>query len=331
VAIASLRGRRTVLRAVAGFVVGGVVPTAACVLAFTMAGALDEFLEGFVLVHAGYTRQSGLLGYWTWRGPEDLQLGFGASLWLLGIGLAAIILSAFLRLPAAVRRQEPTDIAVLASGAAALAGLAWSFRAFNGWADALVLLPMAALGVGLLARALPHRLPRPVRLSVVGAVVATLVVSATVSAFHGRSDTLVAQRESTQRILDAAPADASIWAVGTPQALVLSGRTNPTRYQIFGNGLTDYTDATYPGGLAGYVEAIERAGPTFITIKHAHSYEWLQPMLHRDYRSVARSPGWHWYVRRDLGAYAVRQIEEAAPSRDASSRVFRAGTDGPAD
>jgi hypothetical protein len=331
VAIGSLTGRRTLLRAVLAFVVGGLVPTALCVLGFTLAGALDEFLEGFLVIHAEYTHQGGLLNYWGWAGTLDLEDGFGASMWLLGIGLAASIVGAVLRLPTIARRQKTADVAVVASGAATLAGLAWSFRAFNGWADALVLLPMAALGIGLVARTITKRMPRPARIAVIGVVATTLVASATVSAVQERSDTLIAQREGTERILDAAPADATIWAVGAPQALVLADRTNPSRYQMFGNGLADYTDATYPGGLAGYAEAIERARPTFITINGLRRYDWLEPMLRRDYRPAGHSPGWHWWVRRDLGEDAVRQIQEAAADEAQGTGVSRAHERTPTD
>ena len=44
------------------------------------------------------------------------------------------------------------------------------------------------------------------------------------------------------------PADATITSIEAPQPLVLTGRTNPTRYQMFRSGLQDYLEDTWPGG-----------------------------------------------------------------------------------
>ena len=48
------------------------------------------------------------------------------------------------------------------------------------------------------------------------------------------------------------PADATMVSSRRPQPLVLAHKRNLSRYQLFGNGLIDYVDDTWPGGIAGY-------------------------------------------------------------------------------
>ena len=70
-----------------------------------------------------------------------------------------------------------------------------------------------------------------------------------------RDDRLVAQRRSVDAVLAVLP-DATIVSLHAPQPLVLSGRRNPTRHQMFANGLGDYIDDTWPGGLPGFQQQI---------------------------------------------------------------------------
>ena len=104
VAMAGL-GRRPMLTAAVRFGIGGLIPTALITAGFALAGALQEFLEGFVLINQRYTQQSGLLAE-----PGEtigfLFEGFGASLLLIVAGLVAVVVLALLSCRAAFRSRE---------------------------------------------------------------------------------------------------------------------------------------------------------------------------------------------------------------------------------
>jgi len=59
-------GRREMWPAAIRFCVGGLIPTALITAGFALAGALSEFLEGFVLINQRYTRQGGFLAWALW-------------------------------------------------------------------------------------------------------------------------------------------------------------------------------------------------------------------------------------------------------------------------
>ena len=74
--------------------VGGAIPTALIVIGFWMAGALQDLLDGFVLINAEYTVQAGLVEYLREDGVEPLFNALGWSLWLVLAGLAAAVVAA---------------------------------------------------------------------------------------------------------------------------------------------------------------------------------------------------------------------------------------------
>ena len=63
--------RRELLGALLRFAVGGIIPTALTCAYFVAVGAFREFLDGFYLINADYTRQSGLLGFLGQRAAGD--------------------------------------------------------------------------------------------------------------------------------------------------------------------------------------------------------------------------------------------------------------------
>ena len=63
-------------------------------------------------------------------------------------GLALLVVLAPLELTLRGRRQSDLARTRVAFAGATLVGLVWSYRVFNGWADALMLVPFAALGLG---------------------------------------------------------------------------------------------------------------------------------------------------------------------------------------
>jgi hypothetical protein len=191
-----------------------------------------------------------------------------------------------------------------------LVGLAWSWRTFNGWADALVLVPYAALGLaGVLALVL-GRLPRRAGLAVALAACLVLLAGGVRWAVAERDPVLVGQRAEVDAVVDVLP-DATMLSIEAPQPLVLAHRVNPSEHQMFRLGLERYVDRTWPGGLAGYAEWISRTRPTIVAVGGGARYDWLMPTLRADYVEFGTSTGWYWYVDRDTDPGTLARLKEA--------------------
>ena len=280
--------------------VGGLVPAALCVTYFTLAGAMREFIDAFFLINTNYTVPEPFTQDLEQRWVV-LQDGYGISLWVILVGLAALVILTFV----AIRREgwsAPARLPVAAVGATSLAAVAWSLRDFNGWADAFLLLPAAAVGVGGIAKVLAERLPARVGGSLV--LVWVLAAGATAISYsvNQRRHTLQVQRESVEAMLAQLPADTSIQSIGAPQALVLSRSRNPTRHLTFKRGLEDYVEDTWSGGLIGFAEWVGREQPTVISLASGPKPAWVLPLLRAEYRRAGRAPGWTWFVHRSVAS-----------------------------
>ena len=139
------------VRGALSYVAGGAVPTALTALYYLLHDNLRLAADGFLLVNAEYTRQPSLLGapHRTWQVLWD---GYHWSLGVLVAGLVGLVVTA------AVTR--PRQVPLLAVGAAAAVGTAWTVAVVNGAPDLFVLLPFGALGVAAVvvrtAALLPH-------------------------------------------------------------------------------------------------------------------------------------------------------------------------------
>jgi hypothetical protein len=296
-------------RAMARFGVGGLIPAALTAASYAAIGRLQVFLECFVLINGKYTSQveNSLLSNAgdSWSALTD---GYGASLWLVLIGAVSIVGTSVL-VAVRGRPQDFRDAAHIAAGVACLAGLAWTVRAFDGWPDAFLLLPFAALGIGSLVHAVAQRIPP--RVALVGVVVLSAACTATAlaHALGTRNDRLDRQREAVERVMRVVP-HARFYSVEAPHVLVFTHQRQVSRFQTFGNGMGDYIDDTYPGGLRGYGRWIGRSGPTVIAVG-MDVPSWLDPVLRHSYKNLGRAPGWEWYVRRDVGPDTLRELDEA--------------------
>jgi hypothetical protein len=226
-------------------------------------------------------------------------------------GLMAIMVFAALRARDAFRSREAPDLAVVGIGVATVGGVLWSIFVFNGWADLMVLVPSAAIGVGALAAEVQERVPGRAGMSIlVGWSVVCLLVGLT-SSFEHREHTLDRQRAEVDAMFAAVPSDATVLSVGGPEPLVLTRRTNPIRHQMFLAGLEDYVDDTFPGGLQGVADLIAEDEPTFVTVDHPNwdSYSWLAPTLEKEYVDVGTTPGdFTWYVHRSVGQETIDEL-----------------------
>lgn len=308
VAIAGL-GRTAMLPAALRFGVGGLIPTAIITAGFALASATTEFLDGFVLINWRYTTPGRFYGF---HDRVDLLFdAFGVSFVVILTGLVASLVFAALRAPHAFRSREAPDLAVVGIGVATVGGVVWSLFVFNGWADLMVLLPSAALGVGALAAELQERVPARIGVTILATWSALCLVAGGISSFEHREHTLDRQRAEVDAMFATAPSDATVLSVGGPEPLVLTHRTNPIRHQMFLAGLEDYVDDTWPGGLEGLAEWVGEEQPTFLTVDHPDWYGWLAPTLDEEYVEVGTTPGdFTWYVHRSVGEETIDELRD---------------------
>jgi hypothetical protein len=217
---------------------------------------------------------------------------------------------------AAHRRSSPGAPLLAGLSVATVTGIAWMVRDFDSWPDTYPVLPLAALGAGGAVAALARRLGS--RRGIALAVAWSLVAGGLALGFSvgKRSDTLLTQRRSVEAMLDELP-DATIVSIQAPQTLVLSGRRNPTRHQMFANGLNTYVDDTWPGGLAGFRRDLVAERPDLVAVGTPGNLRWREALRH-DYTRVGRAPGWIWLGRRYLGHVVRKRLR--ASQRSLSSR-----------
>ena len=306
-------------QALARIGLGGAATSAVVLVYYAANGALHTFFEGFLLINAQYTRQPH-----AWSDPAGvwgaLRSGYGPGVWVVLLGLAAVLVLGVVSAGAAWRTREVAAVTWVSLGAGCLGGLIWSSTAFNGWADSLVLLPFAAIGVGGCAAAVIRRLngrvavPVTVTLALIGTAYATGFSVTT------RRNDLSDQRAAIATILHLGPRHATMLSVQAPEVLVMTHRVNPTPYQMYGWGFSDYVDHTYPGGLAGFVAWIDRSAPTYIVMESGMRPWWLLPYLQEHYRKVRAAPQFDFWVSRSAVKHRVRLAMRQASKAAAEAR-----------
>jgi len=125
-----------------------------------------------------------------------------------------------------------------------------------------------------------------------------------------RDRTLVEQRAVVDQVLAHVP-DARIWSIESPQSLVLAQRENPTRYQLFAQGLRRDLDDSWPGGIQGFVAWNLARQPDLIAVngeemRVGHWRSRIEP----DYVLVAHGRGSYWFVRRSVGPDVIAAIRQ---------------------
>ncbi|HEU4810564.1 MAG TPA: hypothetical protein VFT00_00350 [Nocardioides sp.] len=306
------------IRALVRVAVGGIVPTVVTAAAYTLVSDLQVFLDDFWIINARYTEQISLLSA-PREAWELMVTGYGPSLWAVIAGSLALLALATVALVRRSGRRDPLSAALVAQAVMFVVGILWSMKAFNGWPDIFFLLPSAALGIGGVAALLARRVPGRV------AVAATLawVVAATALALDysvtERDHRLADQRDSVATVLAALPEGSRILSVEAPQPLVIAHERNLSRLQLFGNGLIDYVDDTWPGGSDGYGRWVGRQEPAAIALGGGSHPSWLEGVLVADYEEMASAPGWTWYIRKDVGEDTLRALRSAFLAQSAGA------------
>lgn len=298
------------LRALARVVVGGLVPVAVLGTWFALAGSLRLAWDGFYAINRRYTVPNPLDAEreLVW---EDMYAAYGVSVWLLLAGTVLLVLVSLAAAWPRARAAEPGLVVLPALTAGLAAGLAWILQEYDAWADLFPVLPFAAVGLGAGFAVLVHGLAPRGRQVAAGVLAGAAVVIALTYATSNRNDSLEDQRAATDAVLATLPDDATITSVEAPQPLVLTRRTNPTRYQMFRSGLQDYMDDTWPGGLDGFKRDLVADGPDLVAMGETVSRRW-RASIQPDYVYVGSAPLWDWYARASLGEDTIAELRSAA-------------------
>jgi hypothetical protein len=298
------------LQALARIALGGCVPVVVLGAWFALAGTWRESVDAFWLINARYTVADPLLPRLEQEWLE-LQEAYGVSLVFLVGGLAALAALSIGACSPRVRRDHPWVLTIAGYAVAALVGLAWNLREYDDWPDLFPLLPLAAIGIGGLFVSLTHRwsATSAVTAGVAWALVVTAI--AVHDSVTTRDYRLVEQRASVAAVLDLLPPQAAITSLEAPQALVLTGRRNPTRHQMFSKGLDDYLNDTWPGGIDGFRRDVVVAAPDLIVMRDPTTETW-RASISPEYVYIGSAPDWYWFARATLGDQTLSDLRDAA-------------------
>jgi hypothetical protein len=298
------------LRALVRVGAGGLVPVAVLTTWFALAGSLGAAWDGFYGINRRYTvpnpLDAGRELVW-----DDLVGAYGVTVWLLLAGAVLLVLVSLAAVSRRARAAVPGLTVLPAMAAGLLAGLAWIREEYDAWADLFPVLPFTALGLGAAFAVATHGLARGRRGVAAGVLAVAALVLALTYAVSTRNDTLQGQREATDAVLAVLPDDATITSIEAPQPLVLTERTNPTRYQMFRSGLQDYMEDTWPGGLDGFKRDLVADGPDLVAVGETVSRRW-RASIQPDYVYVGSAPLWDWYARASLGEDTIAELRDAA-------------------
>ena len=301
-------GRR--LRALGRIVLGGLLPLAVLGVWFALAGSLRASIDAFYVINRQYTVPNPVTdkldAVWL-----DLQGAYGVTVWLILVGLVALVLRSLAVLSRRAREADPAVLVLAPMAVGAVVGLAWTLKDYDAWPDLFPVLPFAAIGIGGVYALAERHLSRRTAVVVAATCSVAAVVLALVFSLSARDNTLDVQRHDVDAVLAQLPKDATITSIEAPQPLVLTGRTNPTRYQIFRGGLQDYMDDTWPGGLDGFKHDLVAQQPDLIAVGETVSDSW-RASIEPDYVYIGSAPVWGWYARASLGEAKIAALRKAA-------------------
>lgn len=312
------RPRRGLPTSIGKICLGGAIPAVLTMVLFAAWGAFGDLIDGFVLINARYTDQSGIISFFQDK-PGSIYSGFGHSQWVLLLGLVGAVVNAAVQWRKAPDRSDPAVRAQIAVGVGVVFSLLWSLRAFNGWADAMFVVPAAVLGFTAGVLWLVRRAPRPTPVAAAYCVLALVLAGANAS--YTSTDALPVQGVVVDDLFQIAGPDATVASIGGPLPLVLEHRTNPVKYQMFLDGFDRYVDDTYPGGLDGLARHLAAEHPTFLTMDYPHRYKgWLAPLLDQGYERLGTSADATWFVRDELGHDKIHQMRRVITDHPIPSR-----------
>ena len=271
------------LRAIGAVLAGAALPVLATVAYFVASGAVAELVEnGILLPLTGTERRDRTFPEHLVHVIEMIQRGFGISAPLVWTGLLSLLALIVLRLRSGTRHALASDplVTIVLPPLAFL--IAFSLIDFQGYDDAYPLLPYAALGLsGAAAAGISALQRRWMGLAWLAPAAVCLVLVIATWVWYAQPD--AAERELPRQRRDAEVADAllgadgTLYALGNPAMLVLTGRTNPSPNIYLAAGVDQWVVEHTPGGFDGWVGSIEALNPDMIVIDG-----WITEFDYRD-------------------------------------------------
>ena len=285
-------------------VAGAAVPLVATAVYFWATGALGAFVQAaFVFPVEGLHRTPATVGQRLGHIAAVVHDHYQGAVVQFWTGLALLLV---LGAVALWRRRFADPLArVVLPTLALIAG--FSVLDFQGYPDVYPALPYAALGLAGAVAAVVRLKPQVLRpVAMLATALVVVVAWAQFSGDHALGTTLAAQRTEVsgiQRLLD--PGD-TVYALGDPTPLVLTDRSNASRYILLASGVDRWQLRGIPDGLTGWIRQIRASHPAVIVL-HA----WRGPTeqrvaarLHSDY--VAAYVGcWRVFLRPDVAGRAA--------------------------
>jgi hypothetical protein len=284
------------------------------VVYFWVTGALGDFLQAAFAfpvegLHRGSTTVLQRLGHIAAVVHQHYQ-GAVIQFWA-GLALVAVL---------AVWKRKWVVLAPLVVIAA------FSAHDFQGYPDLYPLLPFAALGLGgAVALVLRARVLRTT--AVVAVAIMTLAAWTQFSTDPAAGDPLRAQRAAASDLQHLLRPGETIYALGDPAPLVLTGRTNPSRYIYMGSGVSLWDFSHTPGGFAGWKAQLRATRPAIIVVHAWHGpYEQrVTAWLKRIHYQPSWDGCWKLFLRPDV---AIRNPERPQADRALCVPLQRAAARG---
>ncbi len=285
-------------------VAGAAVPLVATAAYFWATGALGDFIQAaFVFPVEGLHRTPATIGQRLGHIIAVVHDHYQGAVVQFWAGLLVLVVLGAVALWR--RRFGDPLVCVVLPTLVVIAG--FSVLDFQGYPDVYPALPYAALGLAGAVAAVVRLRPRVLQpVAVVAAALVVVVAWAQFSADRVPGTTLAAQRTEVadiQRLLD--PGD-TVYALGDPTPLVLTDRSNASRYILLTSGVARWQLRDIPGGLDGWLRRIRASDPAVI-VMHA----WRSPMQERvaallDADHVAAFVGcWRVFLRPDVAGRAA--------------------------
>lgn len=241
---------------------GAAVPLATLTVYFWITGALGDFVQAaFVFPLDGLYRRHETVGERIAHIAKIVDIYYHGAVVQFWAGLALLVVVCLV----ALGQRRFRDPLVLVVSPTFLLLAAFSARDFQGYPDMYPLLPYAALGIG---GAVAYVVRVPVLRPAAVAATAVAVALAWTGFSTGRAEatTLAAQQTEAaeiQRLLN--PGD-RILALGDPTPLVLTDRTNASRYIYLSSGVAAWELRTLPDGFNGWMRQIRASDPAVVVL-----------------------------------------------------------------
>jgi hypothetical protein len=261
-------------------VAGAAIPVTVTVIYFWLVGALSKMIvAAFVFPATGIQRGPQTLTARLKHIASVVDSGYGHSgrLFWAGLVLLFVLFAVHLLRGRSDLRKALLHPLVSVVLPTLLVVIAFSATDFQGYPDLYPLLPYAALGLGGTAAVAVQLLPAPVlrQAAVAGALVCVLALTVLSWSWFSNDRTvngkLAVQRVEACSLNRAVGPNGTLYAMGDPTSLVLTGRRNPTRFIYLNSGVADWDISHTPGGYRGWKAKVQATHADVIVVHDWYS------------------------------------------------------------